>query len=125
VPLTSKTLSFATAVEKLESLVKEIVEIDERAHKLGISKEEYALLNVAKKYLSNRSDSDLTAFVKELDREIKTMLFAGWWGKVKMGTEVEQTLFDTCFQKFAGDLDTKQLTSLSEELMNFIVRYNP
>jgi len=60
VPLTSKTLSFATAVEKLESLVKEIVEIDERAHKLGISKEEYALLNVAKKYLSNRSDSDLT-----------------------------------------------------------------
>jgi hypothetical protein len=79
VPLTSKTLSFVTAVEKLESLVKEIVEIDERAHKLGISKEEYALLNVAKKYLSNRSDSDLTAFVKELDREIKTMLFPGWW----------------------------------------------
>jgi hypothetical protein len=125
VPLTSKTLSFATAVEKLESLVKEIVEIDERAHKLGISKEEYALLNVGKKYLSNRSDSDLTAFVKELDREIKTMLFPGWWRKVKLGTEVEQTLFDTCFQKFAGDLDTKQLTSLSEELMNFIVRYNP
>ncbi len=112
-------------MEKLESLVKEIVEIDERAHKLGISKEEYALLNVAKKYLSNRSDSDLTAFVKELDREIKTMLFPGWWREVKMETEVEQTLFDTCFQKFAGDLDTKQLTSLSEELMNFIVRYNP
>jgi hypothetical protein len=125
VPLTSKTLSFATAAEKLESLVKEIVEIDERAHKLGISKEEYALLNVAKKYLSNRSDSDLTAFVKELDRKIKTMLFPGWWRKVKMATEVEQTLFDTCFQKFAGDLDMKHLASLSEELMNFIVRYNP
>ena len=29
-----------------------------------------------------------------------------------MSTGVEQTLFDTCFQKFAGDLDTKQLTSL-------------
>ncbi|MGA7470737.1 MAG: hypothetical protein WBW25_07905 [Halobacteriota archaeon] len=41
-----------------------------------------------------------------------------------MGTEVEQMLFDTCFQKFAGDLDMKQLNSLSEELMNFIVRYN-
>ena len=67
----------ATAVEKLESLIKEIVELDERAHELGISKEEYALLNVAKKYLSNRSDSDLTAFVKKLDREIKTMLFPG------------------------------------------------
>jgi hypothetical protein len=72
-----------------------------------------------------KNDSELTAFVKELDREIKTMLFLGWWRKVKMETEVEQTLFDTCFQKFAGDLDTKQLTSLSEELMNFIVRYNP
>jgi hypothetical protein len=53
------------------------------------------------------------------------MLFPGWWRKVKIETEVEQTLFDTCFQKFAGDLDTKQLTSSSEELMNFIVRYNP
>jgi hypothetical protein len=72
-----------------------------------------------------KNDSDLTAFVKELDREITTMLFPGWWRKVKTGAEVEQTLCDTCFQKFAGDLDTKQLTSLSEELMNFIVRCNP
>jgi len=40
-------------------------------------------LNVAKKYLSNRSDSDLTAFVKEPDREIKTMFFPSWWRKVK------------------------------------------
>ncbi len=115
----------AQLLEKLESLVKEIVEIEDRAHKLGISKEEYALLNVAKKYLSNISDNNLTAFVKELDREIKTMLFPGWWRKVKVGTEVEQAVFDMCFQKFAGDLDIKQLTSLSEELMNFIVRYNP
>jgi type I restriction enzyme, R subunit len=115
----------AQLLEKLESLVKEIVEIEERAQELGISKEEYALLNVAKKYLSNISDSNLTAFVKELDREIKTKLFPGWWRKVKMGTEVEQAVFDMCFQKFAGDLDIKQLSSLSEELMNFIVRYNP
>jgi hypothetical protein len=42
-----------------------------------------------------------------------------------MGAQVEQMLFDTSFQKFAGDLDTKQLTSLNEELMNVIVRYNP
>jgi hypothetical protein len=26
-----------------------------------------------------KNESDLTAFVKELDREIKTMLFPGWW----------------------------------------------
>jgi len=62
-------------LEKLKSLVKVIVEIGERAQELSISKEEYALLNVVKKYLSNRTDSDLTAFVKELDRKIKTMFF--------------------------------------------------
>jgi hypothetical protein len=72
-----------------------------------------------------KNDSDLTAFVKELDRKIKMMLFPGWWRKVKVGTEVEQTLFDMCFRQFAGDLDTKELTSLSEELMTFVVRYNP
>jgi len=62
-----KTKETAKLLERLESLVKEIVEIDERAQELCISKEEYPLLNVVKKYLSNRSDSDLTAFVKELD----------------------------------------------------------
>jgi len=101
------------------------VEVDARAQELGLSEEEYALLNVDKNYLSNRSENDLAAFVKELDREIKTMLFLGWYRKVRMATEVEQKLFDTCFRKFGDDLDMKQLSSLSEELMNFIVRYNP
>jgi len=101
------------------------VEVDARAQELGLSEEEYALLNVVKNYLSNRSENDLAAFVKELDREIKTMLFLGWYRKVRMATEVEQKLFDTYFRKFGDDLDMKQLSPLSEELMNFIVRYNP
>lgn len=41
-------------------------------------------MNVVKDYLSNRSENDLAAFVKEVDREIKTMLFLGWHRKVKM-----------------------------------------
>lgn len=110
----------AQLFEELESLVQEIVEVDARAQELGLSKEEYAFLNVVKNYLSNRSENDLAAFVKELDREIKTMLFLGWHRKVKMATEVEQMLFDSCFWKFGDDLDMKQLSSLSEELMNFI-----
>jgi len=112
-------------LEELDSLVKEIVEVDEKALKLGISKEEYALLNVSKNYLSNRNENDLTTFVKELDREIKPTLFPGWWRKVKMATEVEQTLFEKCYRKFESDLDVRQLSSLTEELMNFIIRYNP
>src|SRR5665647_1983903 len=112
-------------LEELDSLVKEIVEVDEKALKLSISKEEYALLNVSKNYLSNRNENDLTTFVKELDREIKPTLFPGWWRKVKMATEVEQTLFEKCYRKFESDLDVRQLSSLTEELMNFIIRYNP
>src|SRR5665647_877880 len=115
-----KVKETAQLFEELESLVQEIVEVDARAQELGLSKEEYAFLNVVKNYLSNRSENDLTTFVKELDREIKTMLFLGWHRKVKMATEVEQKLFDSCFWKYGDDLDMKQLASLSEELMNFI-----
>ncbi len=114
-------------LEELEGLVKEIVEVDEKAQKLGISKEEYALLNVfsTKNYLSDRDENDLTTFVKELDRKMKPMLFPGWWRKVKMANEVEQTLFEMCYRKFESDIDVKQLSSLTEELMNFIIKYNP
>ena len=31
-----------------------------------------------------KNDSDLTAFVKQLDREINTMHFPGSWREVKM-----------------------------------------
>ncbi|MGZ8880333.1 MAG: hypothetical protein ACXW1N_08480 [Halobacteriota archaeon] len=48
------------------------------------------------------------------------MLFLGWHRKVKMATEVKQKQFDSGFWKFGDDLDMKQLSSLSEELMNFI-----
>ena len=79
-----KVKETAQLFEELESLVQEIVEVDARAQEVGFSKEEYALLNVVKDYLSNRSENDLAAFVKEVDREIKTMLFLGWHRKVKM-----------------------------------------
>ena len=73
-----------------------------RGHKnLGSQRGEYTLLNVANKYLSNRSDNDLTTFVKES----KAILFPGWWRKVKMETEIEQAVLDTCFHELAGDLE--------------------
>ena len=109
-------------LEKLESLVKVIVEIGERAQELSISKEEYAVLNVIKKYLSNRSDSDRPHSSRSWIERSRRCSSPDWWRKIKMSTGIEQTLFDTCFQKFAGDLDTKQLTSLREELMIFIIR---
>jgi hypothetical protein len=54
----------AQLLEELESLVQEIGEVDARAQELGLSKEEYAFLNVVKNYLSTRSENDLAAFVK-------------------------------------------------------------
>jgi hypothetical protein len=78
------------------------VEVDARAQELGLSEEEYVLLNVVKNYLSNRSENDLAAFVKELDREIKTMLFLDWHRKVKMATEENKS----CLTVASGSMET-------------------
>lgn len=51
----------AQRFEELENLVQEIVEVDARTQEVGLSKEEYAFLNVVKNYLSNRSENDLGA----------------------------------------------------------------
>ena len=47
-----KIMETAQRLEELDSLVKDIVEIDAKTQELGISKEEYALLNVAKASLT-------------------------------------------------------------------------
>jgi len=33
-------------------------------------------------------------------------------------------LFDACFEEFRGRLSTKDLASFSEELMDFLAKYN-
>jgi len=111
-------------LEEMELLVGDIVETERRAKELGLSKEEYALLNVAKKYVHNESDAVLIVFTKRVTDTIKPRLFPGWWPKVKVVTEIEKTLFDACFEEFRGQLSMKDLTSFCEELMDFVVKYN-
>jgi type I restriction enzyme, R subunit len=111
-------------LEQMEVLVGEIVEIERRAKELGISKEEYALLNVAKKYTPNESDAALITFVKRVTSTIKVQLFPGWWRKVKVATEIEQTVFNACFEEFRAQLAIKEISAFTEELMDFIVKYN-
>lgn len=111
-------------LEEMELLVGDIVETERRAKELGLSKEQYALLNVAKKYVHNESDAVLIAFTKRVTDTIKPRLFPGWWRKVKVATEIEKMLFGACFEEFRGRLGTKDLASFSEELMDFVVKYN-
>lgn len=79
---------------------------------------------MAKKYVHDESDAVLIAFTKRVTDAIKPRLFPGWWRKVKVATEIEKTLFDACFEEFRGRLSTKDLASLCEELMDFVVKYN-
>lgn len=109
---------------KMEALVGEIAEIERQAKELGISKEEYALLNVAKKYISYESDAALITFIKRITSNIKVRLFPGWWRKVKVATEIDQTVFNACFEEFRPQLATREISAFSEELMDFIVKYN-
>lgn len=81
----------------MELLVGDIIETERRAKELGLSKEEFALLNVAEKYVHNESDAVLIAFTKRVADEIKPRLFPGWWRKVQVTTEIEKMLFDACF----------------------------
>ena len=111
-------------LEELKLLVGDIVKTEQRAKELNLSKEEYALLNVAKKYVQNETDAVLIAFTKRVTDTIKPRLFPGWWRKVMVATEIEKTLFDACFEEFRGQLSMKDLTSFCEELMDFVVKYN-
>lgn len=109
---------------ELQTLAKEIAEIEEKAKELGISKEEYAFLSVAKKYNSTVQDKDLIPFVKGLAKEVKSKTFTGWQKNRSVLKEVEQTIFDSCYQRFSGTLDTSSISGLTEELMKFVEKYN-
>jgi type I restriction enzyme R subunit len=111
-------------LEELEVLVGDIIETEKRAKDLGLSREEYALLNVAKKYVPHESDAVLIEFTRQVVTTTKPRLFPGWWRKVTVATEIEKALFDACFEEFRRRLSTKDLASFSEELMDFVVKYN-
>jgi hypothetical protein len=38
--------------------------------------------------------------------------------------DVEQSVFDACFEKFSSTMKTDRVSSLTDELMKFVAKYN-
>lgn len=112
-------------IQKLGELVKEITKIESEASRLGLTEEEYALLNVLRKYRTKKSDKELISFTKSLIRDIKPSVFKGWNKSRKQALNVRRKILDNCIESFSPPLDMQTIWSMSGQLMNFIARYNP
>jgi type I restriction enzyme R subunit len=108
----------------LKLLADEVAEIEEQTKRMGISKEEFALLNAAKKYDSKLTEDELISFVKGLAKQVKTKTFTGWQRNPGVVKDVEKSVFDSCYQAFSTRMDTAKVSSLTDELMKFVAKYN-
>ena len=119
-----KNRNKAEILAELESMVKEVTEVEEKTKELGVTEEEYAFLNVAKKHNSGTSDKELILFVKELTRRVKSKTFVGWQKNRGVVKDVEQSVFDSCFERFSHGMKTEEIASLTDEMMKFVAKYN-
>jgi len=80
-----------------------------------------SLLNV-----TEADDSELTPFVRDLVRDVKASerLFRGWQRKTSVTKEVQQVLFDKCFDRFRDTLEVEKTTALSDEMETLLVKYD-
>jgi hypothetical protein len=104
--------------------VDEIAEIEEQTKRMGVTKEEFALFNVTKKYDSELPDQEMITFVKKLVKEVKTKTFQGWQRNRKVVKDVEGSVFDSCYQTFSSRMETAKVSSLTDEVMKFVMKYN-
>jgi len=119
-----KTQDKTQLLHELENITKEILTIDEEAKRLGLTKEEHALLSVLKKYAKQTEEKELIDFTKDLLKDIKPDLFPGWHRKSKIVQSVQRKVFDKSIQKFNEILDAKTILSMTEELTGFIIKHN-
>lgn len=107
---------------ELKRMVEEVNEIEEQTKRMGVTKEEYALLNAAKKY-AQLPEADLISFVKGLTEQVKMKTFRNWQRLPGVVKDVEQTVFNCCYQKFSPNMDTGKISTLTDELMKFVTKY--
>ncbi len=88
-----------------------------------MTKEEYAILNVLRKYV-DLDDEKVVAFVKGLMKEVNPKMFPGWQRKVKVVNEVEEGVFQTCLARFRDELGMRETFAMSEQIVNLIGRFN-
>jgi type I restriction enzyme R subunit len=109
---------------ELKKMAEEVAEVDEQTKRMGVTKEEFALLNAAKKYESKLPESELISFVKELVKQVKPKTFLGWQKNPRVVKDVEETVFNSCYQSFSSRMDTGTISSMTDELMKFVMKYN-
>jgi len=119
-----KSKNKAQIEAELQTLVKEVAQIEEETKRMGISHEEYAYINTLKKHESRLAENELVAFSKDLSKEVKTKTFPMWQKNPRAVKEVEQTVFDVCFKRYSDTMDIRKLSSLTEELVRFVAKYN-
>ena len=112
-------------LQKLKGLIKEVTEIKSEAKRLGLTDEEFAFLNVLRKYLTKKDDDELVSSVKTLIQDIKPDIFWGWHKSKKQVLSIRKKILDRCIAKFSPALDRRTIWSMSGELMKFILKYNP
>jgi hypothetical protein len=49
--------------------------------------------------------------------------FSGWQKNRRAVKDVEKSIFDKCFETFSRSMEIKRLSSFTEELMKFVVKY--
>jgi len=110
---------------ELEQLIEEINKIEDKARQLGLSDEEYALLNVINKYAPESDEKENITFIKSWLADVKKDLFARWHEKSSEVRKIEEKVFSECLQKFSKTLKKEIIVSMAEEIVKFLIRYNP
>jgi type I restriction enzyme R subunit len=119
-----KSKNKAMILAQLQAMIDEVAEIKEKTKQMGVSDEEFAYLNVAKKFSPEVAEKEMIPFVKDLAKQVKDKAFPGWQKNRSVMKDVEQSVFDACFGKFQSTMKTEQISSLTDEFMKFVVKYN-
>jgi len=119
-----KSKNKAMILAQLQAMIEEVAEIKEKMKQMDVSDEEFAYLNVARKFSPELSEKEMIPFVKELAKQVKGKAFPSWQKNRSVMKDVEQTVFDACFEKYSSTMKTEQISSLTDELMKFVVKYN-
>ncbi|HAW50508.1 TPA: hypothetical protein DCX16_06135 [bacterium] len=117
-----KELSGEALIEPLKGLIQEINEIEEKAKRLNLSKEEHTVFEVLKGYLPEIEDEEGAKFAKALVNKIKPNLFPRWQEKKKIVIKVTEMVFDECVSEFQK-IDKKQILKMSEKVVEYLKRF--
>ena len=110
----------------LRTLVDEINKVEAELAEKGISREEHALLTVTKNHVQDRPEKELIDFVREIEKELESsdLIFTGWQNKTETRKEVKRVIFKKCHVRFKDSVESVKIMELTDDLMDYIVRYS-